>query len=140
MEKKINSKHIVFFDGDCGFCNFWIQWILENDKKDVFLFASLQSRFGQDFLKERGLNIEKFDTIYLWKPDDFYLEKSQAIFRIASLLGGVYKIALLGKLIPSFLGDFFYDIVSKNRMKITAQKCFLPNKKQREKMIDLSPI
>ena len=140
MDKEINSKYIVFFDGDCGFCNFWIQWILENDKNDVFLFASLQSRFGQDFLAKRGLNVQKYDTIYLWKPNEYYLEKSRAIFTIASLLGGIYKIALIGKLIPSFIGDFFYNIVSRNRMKIAVQKCFLPNKKQREKIIDLAPL
>jgi hypothetical protein len=29
-------KILYFYDGDCGFCNFWVQWILKNDKKDNF--------------------------------------------------------------------------------------------------------
>jgi predicted DCC family thiol-disulfide oxidoreductase YuxK len=36
MEEKWMGKHIVFFDGDCGVCNFWVQWILKRDKKTGF--------------------------------------------------------------------------------------------------------
>lgn len=79
MQINVEGKHIVFFDGDCGVCNFWVQWILERDTKDKFLFASLQSKYGQKFLSERGLDTKQFNTIYLWKPDDYYLIKSKAI-------------------------------------------------------------
>jgi predicted DCC family thiol-disulfide oxidoreductase YuxK len=90
------GKHIVFFDGDCGVCNFWVQWILKRDKKDRFLFASLQSDFGQQFLTERKLNTEVFNTLYLWKPNHYYLEKSKAVLQIAHLLGGIYKLSAIG--------------------------------------------
>ena len=89
------DKLYVFYDGDCGFCNFWVQWILNNDKKDKFLFASLQGNFGQIFLKERNLETKNFNTIYLWKPEDYYLEKSSAIIKIAENLGGKYRLSTL---------------------------------------------
>lgn len=84
------GKHIVFFDGDCGVCNFWVQWILKRDHNNRFLFASLQSDFGQTFLSERKLNTEVFNTLYLWKPNHYYLEKSNAVLQIANILGGIY--------------------------------------------------
>ena len=80
------TKYYVFYDGDCGFCNYWVQWILKNDRKDHFRFAALQSDFGQKFLKERRLESNEFNTIYLWKPNEFYLLKSQAIVKIARIL------------------------------------------------------
>ncbi|WP_346986456.1 DCC1-like thiol-disulfide oxidoreductase family protein [Chryseobacterium sp. POE27] len=137
MKENWQSKHIVFFDGECGVCNFWVQWILERDKKDAFMFASLQSDFGQKFLSERDLNTKVFNTMYLWKPGKYYLEKSKAILKIANLLGGIYKFSSLGKIIPSFLSDKLYDIVSKNRMKLANQKCYLPTPHQRAKFIQV---
>ncbi len=137
MNSNWQNKHIVFFDGDCGVCNFWVQWILERDKSDQFMFASLQSDFGQKFLSERGLDTKVFNTMYVWKPDQYYLEKSQAILKIANLLGGVYKLSAIGKIIPRFLSDKMYDTVSENRMKLANQKCYLPTPHQRKKFIEV---
>jgi len=137
MEDNWENNYIVFFDGDCGVCNFWVQWILERDKKDQFMFASLQSDFGQKFLSERGLNTEVFNTMYLWRPSQYYLEKSKAVLKIANLLGGIYKLSVLGKIVPSFLSDKLYDTVSKNRMKLANQKCYLPTPHQRAKFIQV---
>ncbi|MDQ1160888.1 putative DCC family thiol-disulfide oxidoreductase YuxK [Chryseobacterium sp. SORGH_AS 447] len=137
MEENWQDKHIVFFDGDCGVCNFWVQRILERDKKNRFMFASLQSDFGQKFLSERGLNTKVFNTMYLWKPNRYYLEKSRAVLKIADLLGGVYKLSAIGKLVPKFLSDKVYDKISENRMKLANQKCYLPTPEERKKFIQV---
>ncbi|UWX60629.1 DUF393 domain-containing protein [Chryseobacterium oranimense] len=137
MKEKWEDKHIVFFDGDCGVCNFWVQWILERDKNDKFMFASLQSDFGQKFLSERSLETKVFNTLYLWKPQQYYLTKSRAILKVAELLGGVYKLAAAGKIIPAFLSDKIYNVVSENRMKLANQKCFLPDRDQKKKFIEV---
>jgi len=137
MKANWEQKHVVFFDGECGVCNFWVQWILERDRKDQFMFASLQSDFGQKFLSERGLETRVFNTMYLWKPNQYYLIKSKAVLQIASLLGGIYKLSALGKIIPGILSDKVYDIISKNRMKLANQKCYLPTPHQRKKFIEV---
>jgi len=129
------SKYYVFYDGDCGFCNHWVQWILKNDKKDLFRFAALQSEFGQHFLKERGLENKDLNTLYLWKPEEFYLIKSQAITKIAKLLGGRY--ALLGSLniFPKIVSDKIYDQIAARRLKLATQNCLLPTPEEREKFV-----
>lgn len=137
MQNNWDDKHIVFFDGECGVCNFWVQWILERDKNDQFMFASLQSEFGQKFLSERGLETKQFNTMYLWKPKSYYLTKSQAVLKIANLLGGIYKLSVLGKIFPSFFRDKIYDKISENRMKLSNQKCYLPTPHQRKKFIEI---
>ncbi|MCW3170089.1 DUF393 domain-containing protein [Chryseobacterium sp. 09-1422] len=137
MEENWKDKHIVFFDGECGVCNFWVQWILERDQKDQFMFASLQSEFGQKFLSERGLETKQFNTMYLWKPNSYYLIKSHAVLKIANLLGGIYKLSVLGKIFPSFFRDKIYDKISENRMKMANQKCYLPTPQQRKKFIEI---
>ena len=129
------SKYYVFYDGECGFCNLWVKWILDNDKKDQFLFAALQSEFGQGFLKERNLKNDKFGTLYLWKPNSYYLEKSQAVFAIGRILGGLNGIFGNMNFFPRMLSDFVYDKVAENRDKIPSQKCFVPTEEERKKFL-----
>ncbi len=136
ISASFKDKFIVFYDGECGFCNHWVQWILERDKNDKFLFSSLQSGFGQKFLNERNLPNQIFDTLYLWKPQHFYLTKYQAILKIASELGGFYALASVGKIIPDFLGNQFYNFISRNRKKLAANQCFLPDAEQRKKFLE----
>lgn len=101
------------------------------------MFASLQSEFGQQFLSERGLDTKEFNTMYLWKPGRYYLIKSRAVLKIADLLGGIYKLSVIGKIMPRFVSDTIYDTISRNRMKLANQKCYLPDQHQKKKFIQI---
>lgn len=129
------AKHYVFYDGECGFCNFWVHWILKKDSQNKFLFASLQSEFGQQFLNDRNLELKNLDTLYLWKPEKYYLQKSQAVFKISEVIGGVYKLLSYFRYFPTGLTDFFYDRVSANRKKLNAGNCEIPTAEERKKFI-----
>ena len=39
---------VVFYDSLCSVCNYWVNWILENDSKGV-LFSALESDFTIEF-------------------------------------------------------------------------------------------
>lgn len=130
------SKYYVFYDGECGFCNYWVQWILKKDSKNNFLFASLQSDFGQNFLKERNLESTHFATLYLWKPEKYYLQKSQAVFKISELIGGLYYPLSYLRYFPSAATDFFYNQIAANRKKIISKSCGIPTAEEKKKMID----
>lgn len=131
----LENKYVVFYDGDCGFCNFWVGWILKNDAKNKFRFAALQSSFGQKFLTERNLDTQNLNTLYLFSPERFYLKKSKAVLEIAAILGGKFSLMKIFKIIPSFLSDKVYDVVAQNRHKIANAKCYLPTQEERKKFI-----
>lgn len=129
------EKHFIFYDGDCPFCNYWVRWLLKRDKSDRFLFASLNSEFAQNFLKERNLKQTEPDTVYLWKPGAFYFVKSQAVFAIAKILGGRYSFFSLLRYLPTFLSDLVYTEVAKRRRRIPVKSCPLPEEKYRHKFL-----
>ena len=129
------TKYYVFYDGECGFCDFWVHWILKKDSKNNFLFASLQSDFGQQFLSERNLELKDLDTLYLWKPEQYYLQKSQAVFKISGVIGGTYKLLSYFHYLPTSFTDFFYDRVASNRKKLASQACEIPTSEERKKFI-----
>lgn len=136
MIKVDANKYYVFYDGECGFCNFWVHWILKKDLKNNFLFASLQSEFGQSFLHDRNLELKNLDTLYLWKPEKYYLQKSQAIFKICEILGGKYRLLSYFRYLPTGLIDFFYNKVATNRKKITSKACEIPTEEERKKFVE----
>lgn len=131
-----NKKYYIFYDGNCGFCNFWVQWILKNDSKDLFLFSALQSDFGKNFLTERNLEAQQLSTLYLWKPNAYYLQKSAAVFRIAQLLGRWYSVIAVLRFLPTVFGDAIYNLIAKNRHRLKGGACELPSPVERKKFID----
>lgn len=129
------SKYYLLYDGDCGLCNRWVQWVLKHDEKDQFRFMALQSEYGQQFLKERGLPLKDFDSLYLWKPQAFYLKKSDAVIKIGSILGGKFHGLSVGKLIPQWVRNKLYDMVAKRRMNLMSPSCYLPTPEERQKFL-----
>ncbi|MCB0401111.1 MAG: DUF393 domain-containing protein [Flavobacteriales bacterium] len=121
----VEGKHIILFDGACNFCSFWVKFVIKRDKKDQFRFASLQSEAGKKLLEMHRVD-PLIDSVVLIKQDKAYI-KSTATLHIIKLLGG-FRALLFGLIIfPSFLRDFFYDLIARNRYKWFGQKtCELP--------------
>ncbi len=132
----MKETYVLLYDGECGFCNFWVNWVMQNDRKGIFNFASLQGNFGQNFLTNKSLPLKRFNTLYLIRPDGTVDEKSDAVIKICSLLGGWYKLGVVFKIVPKFLRDKIYDVVAKNRRKLASGNCPLPTKEQRKKFIN----
>ncbi len=129
------TKYYIFYDGDCGFCNYWVSWILKNDHQNKFLFSALQSDFGQRFLKERNLPTKELSTLYLWKPQSFYFKKSQAVFAIARILGGKYAVFGHLNFLPVAISDAVYGVFAKNRHQLSPKQCVMPTEDQRKKFV-----
>lgn len=128
-------RYTVLFDGSCGFCHFWVEWILKRDRRQIFNFASLQGHFGQAFLKEQGLDSEDLDTLYLVGLEGEHWGKSDAVLRIFRLLGGVYSLALVGNILPKFIRDRLYEAVAANRKKLMGTNCYVPTSEERKRFL-----
>ena len=79
-------REIVLYDGECGFCDFSVQFILAHDPAGRFSFAPLQSPMGQELLALRGRQAN-LDTIVLIDGPEV-LDRSDAVFRITGRLAG----------------------------------------------------
>ena len=56
---------VILFDGVCNFCNYWVNFILDRDKKNIFRFAALQSEKGYELLDKFNLPKGDFDSFIL---------------------------------------------------------------------------
>ena len=118
-------ERIIFFDGLCPFCHFWVQYILKKDQNNKFLFAPLQGKIANELLPSAFLSV---DTIVLLEDKKRIYTKSDAILRIINILGGVRKILLVFKVVPTFVRNILYDLFARNRFVIRKplEHCPLP--------------
>ena len=133
----IQGKSIILFDGVCNLCNNSVQFIIKKDAKKHFLFSSLQSDAGQEILLHFKLKNLDFDSILLLENDIIY-EKSTAILRISKKLPGIYKLLYVFIIIPKFIRDYVYSIISKNRYKWFGKRdsCMIPKKELKLRFLE----
>lgn len=138
MQKLPENKKIVLFDGVCNLCDSAVQFIIKNDKKDIFRFASLQSEIGQEICKHIGIDVSKMDSIILYEPGIAYYYKSEAALNIASDLGGAISLLSVFKVLPSDFSNVVYDFIARNRYKWYGKKesCMIPTADLKSKFLD----
>ena len=133
----MQNHHIILFDGVCNFCNFWVNFIIDRDKDDIFKFAALQSEAGQKLLNKFNLKTEDFDTFILI-DSEIYFTKSTAALKIARKLNYPVKVLYYFIFIPKFLRDLIYTLIAKNRYKFFGERdvCMVPNENEKEKFLE----
>lgn len=134
------DKFIILYDGVCNLCNSTIQFVLKNDSKKRFYFASLQSFYAKEELKELNFVSKDFSTILLIENNKVY-NRSTAILKIVKRLRGFWPLLFyIFILIPKFIRDIVYKFISKNRYKWFGKQesCLLPDMNQKQRFLDLN--
>lgn len=126
---------IVFFDGVCGFCNAWVDFLLARDARCRLRFAPLQGETARRMLSPA--DVEQLHTLVLWKAGRVF-RKSSAVARVLMLLGGVWAVCggLLW-IIPPPLRDWGYDVVARYRYRIFGKRdaCRMPAPEERARFL-----
>ena len=125
--------HVVLYDGTCGFCHASVQWLLKLDQQGVFGYAALQGDTAARLREQHTELPHDLDSVLLVEAFDQPAERvwwrSHAVFRICSLLGGVYALPGLLRFLPRGLTDFFYDRVARVRHRLAPapESCHFPS-------------
>jgi predicted DCC family thiol-disulfide oxidoreductase YuxK len=128
---QLEGRLLVVYDGECGFCNRSIRWLLRCDRKDRLRFAPSTDQavaellaghgvrpFGQDPGRDPGR-----ETMLVFRnvgtPVEELLVRSNAILACLRVLPQPWRIfgALL-RLIPRPLREAGYRFVARERYRI----------------------
>jgi predicted DCC family thiol-disulfide oxidoreductase YuxK len=128
---------IIFFDGVCNLCNGFVQFIIRHDAKAKFKFASLQSDSAKKILQEYHIPLDELKTLVLLEHGNVYL-RSRAVLRIGKQLDGLWKLSVLFYIVPSFLADAVYNLISKYRYKVFGKRdtCMVPANDLRNRFLE----
>jgi predicted DCC family thiol-disulfide oxidoreductase YuxK len=131
-----DSKRIILFDGVCNLCNASVNFIIDRDKNDEFVFGSLQSEEAQKLLERYEIPQDYLDSIILIY-DGRYFDRSTAALKIASRLSGLWPMLSIFYIVPKALRDWLYDIVADNRYRWFGKQdaCRVPTAELKAKFI-----
>ena len=121
----------ILFDGVCNLCNGFVQFILRHDPAGRFRFAALQSEAGRALLLAQGLTPAAIaaepESVLLLSGGRLY-SHSAAVLRIAEGLGGIWRVAGLGRVLPAAWRDAAYRFVARHRYRWFGRQesCMLP--------------
>lgn len=134
----MSGKNLIFYDGTCGLCDHIVQFLLKHDPEGIFVFAPLQGSTAQTFLKDLDPKMKEADSLILVEdytsPDRKYYVFGKAAFRICWLLGGFWALLGLISFLPSFLYDWGYRLVARNRHRFF-QSCVLPTRELQDRFL-----
>ena len=123
---------IIYFDGVCNLCNASVDFVIKKDKNKKFRYASLQSEAGQKILAENNFSKADYDSFILEHKGKVYI-KSTAALQVAINLGFPLNLMGIFLLIPSFIRNWVYELIAKNRYQWFGKKetCRLPSAEER---------
>ena len=133
--------HILFFDGECRYCNRWVQWVVDRDKKRSFRFASLQSEFAKDAFQYFNVDKNKFDSIFVLRnmqSSNKITVKSEAVAFLFSILKPDALLCKLIRFMPRIVSDLGYDFIAAIRRFIPVSDCRLYNEEEMRLFLDNS--
>lgn len=128
---------IIFFDGPCVLCNFWIRQLCAWDRKDQLRFAPLDHPLLQEFAAARNLDLDALDTAIVWDQTYSYALEAQGTFMILNRLGGLWKVFSLFNLLPKGVTNGLYRIIARNRYQWFGKydHCPLPDPRYQHKFL-----
>ena len=127
---------IIFFDGVCLLCHASVRFVIKNDPKARFSFASIQSPFAQEFLKARGIDSQNLTTLFLFDEGEIFTE-STAILKIASRLKFPWNLLRVFILLPTPIRDPIYRWVARHRYQWWGklETCSLPARNEESRFL-----
>lgn len=128
-------RKIVFYDGDCGFCNRSVQFVLDHDEDQDVCFATLQSDFAREFLSSKGVKTVDLSTFYYYDGQRVF-QKSTGALRVLNEFSWKWKWLKLGYVLPRFLRDAMYNFIARRRHRLAPTACALPTLEQRKRFIN----
>lgn len=136
--------HLVLYDGVCGLCDHFVQFLLRIDRGDRLRFAALQGAIGSEILKQAGRSAGALSTVLVvadyQQREQRLLDRSEAaLFAVASA-GGVYRAVGGLRIVPRFIRDAVYDLVARWRYRVFGRfdSCPIPDARTRAKFLDFA--
>ena len=130
------TKHmkVIFFDGYCGLCNGFVDFMMRVDKKSLFKFSPLQSDLAKSHLSPEDVADLKSLVVLI---DGNTYRTAPGVIKALTELGGLWKALGMLRIFPDWFLNFWYDLVAKNRYRIFGKSdtCRLPTPEEKTRFL-----
>lgn len=106
---------VVFYDGECGLCDGFVQWLLRRDPRGRLRYAPLQGETAHRILGPPEGDAGGWTVVLL--RDGRRLERSDAVLAILAELGAPWSWLAPLRIVPRGLRDAVYRFVAARRYR-----------------------
>jgi predicted DCC family thiol-disulfide oxidoreductase YuxK len=140
MQDGIEMKKVVFYDGVCNLCNWFVVFCIDRNSRNTLYFSSLQSDLAKQVLSEyhdKILSHPSASSVVFWDQGKIYIE-SRAVTKIVRELDGWIRVMIGLDYIPRPIADWLYRLIAKYRYLVFGKEevCRIPNPSLRSKFLD----
>lgn len=141
VETTASPPHLLFFDGTCGLCDGFVQFVLQRDAAARFRFAPLQGERASEVLARHGGDAAALDTVYVLagteSPAPRLLARSEAVLFVLGQLPAPWAWLSALRALPRPLRDAAYGLVARHRYRIfgSREACRLPGPGERARFL-----
>jgi len=137
----VDHPLLVFFDGECGFCNNWINRVRAADKTHRIRYGTKQGKTFQEVAKMHPevANVQSIVVVARnGVGQEDILVRSPAVRIVVEGLPGFHFFAFLLQIVPTPICNLGYLIVSKLRSRIAGRlaSCRVPTAEERDLFVD----
>lgn len=118
------TSPILFFDGECGFCDRAVRFAMSRDVHGRLYAATLTGETAQHALRPFAAMLVGIDSTVLYLPADgshaaSVQVHSDAALSVLRVLGGGWSLlGMVGALVPRVLRDSAYKAFAKRRFQL----------------------
>ena len=135
------GAEVLLYDGTCAFCAESVRTVLRHDRRGTLKFAPLHGVFAAS-VHARHPELGSIDSM-VWVElapggSERVLVRSAAALRVARYIGGVWRVALLGRLLPEAARDGLYDFIARHRHRMARrpESCLVVPPEQRDRFLE----
>jgi predicted DCC family thiol-disulfide oxidoreductase YuxK len=116
VPQPVGQHATLYYDGECGLCDRFVQFVLRRDHSEYFQFATLQSEGGRRQLATLDMSDTDLKTIVLVEGEERYT-RSTAALRICRRLAAPWPLLYGFMVVPKPLRDGVYSFVAARRKR-----------------------
>lgn len=126
---------MIFFDGVCGFCNRFVDFVMWADVRREIFFSPVQGETAVEFSLYQDEPPRDWKIAYA--DEEGVYEGADAVLLVLRRLGGLWTLPALLICVPRPVKDYFYGIISRNRYSIFGKRdtCRVPSAEERERFL-----
>lgn len=130
---------ISVMDATCGLCAKAASWIAHNDRAGDFKIVPLQSSLGEALSLHYGLDPTNPST-WLYLEAGTAYTSLDALTRVGSRLGGIWRVLTALRILPRPLQDALYSLIARNRYRLwgRADLCSLPDPEVQKRLLSFA--
>jgi predicted DCC family thiol-disulfide oxidoreductase YuxK len=133
---------ILLYDGDCAFCAASVRLVLRHERRRDLRFAPLGGQLGRAVRRQHP-ELAGVDSVLWFEPaagghPERVAVRTQAVLQVARYLGGLWRMLLLGRLLPRRVADAVYEVVARHRRRLVREGdvCLLPAQADRDRFLE----